>query len=71
MKCRKCSRPALFRSRGKKGNRRLHGDKKHDLCQRCYRDQQNSTRRKPAKVPQFQPLEVLMRGPSNGTRGGE
>lgn len=46
MKCFKCKRPALFRSHGKKGNRRLHSDKEHDLCQRCWRDTLNRMRSK-------------------------
>jgi Zn-dependent alcohol dehydrogenase len=32
-----CGRRALFRSRGKKGNHRLHSDKRHHLCANCYK----------------------------------
>lgn len=63
MKCRTCGRAALFRSRGKKGNRRVHADKNHDLCQRCFRDLLNAQRRKPAKrLPPFPPLAELIGG---------
>jgi hypothetical protein len=32
-----CGRRALFRSLGKKGNRRLHSDSRHSLCANCYK----------------------------------
>jgi len=36
-RCSECERRALFRSWGKKGNRRPHSDERHNLCANCYR----------------------------------
>lgn len=42
MRCRNCGRPAGFLPKGKKANKRWHGNKHHDLCGRCYRDARNA-----------------------------
>lgn len=63
MRCRICRRPALFRARGAKGNKRLHGDKQHDLCQRCNRDLLNRVRHprvREQRVGPFPPLASLL-----------
>lgn len=62
MRCRVCKRPAGFRSRGKKATRHWHGDKEHDLCQRCWRDEMNRAHHpQRAELRPFPPLEQLER----------
>ncbi len=35
--CKDCGDPVLFQARGGKAVPRLHSDKQHDLCDRCWR----------------------------------
>jgi hypothetical protein len=60
VRCRVCRRSAGFRARGKKANRAWHGDKEHDLCQRCYRDSLNRSHHpRRAELRPFPPLLEL------------
>lgn len=40
IRCAECERPAVFRVKGG----RVHADKDHDLCKRCWRDAVNRDR---------------------------
>lgn len=49
MKCTKCGRAAVFVV--KRGRRtKVVSDEEHDLCARCYRDQQNRFRAESKQV---------------------
>lgn len=45
MRCSECGRKALFKSTERFGAKRLHSDKKHDLCFRCARKYFDASRK--------------------------